>query len=57
MLESHANLTAALGEQHEQARRVAGYLADLYNEWHEADPDAGHDSDAAAWRTRLDASV
>jgi len=50
MLEAHAILVAAIGEEHEQTHRVVGYLAELYDAWHAAAPDAGHDADAASWR-------
>ncbi|MFB3431295.1 MAG: tetratricopeptide repeat protein [Phycisphaerales bacterium] len=56
MLEGHAILTKARGEDDVQTRRVVGYLADLYDAWHQAEPDAGHDASAAEWRAKLDES-
>ncbi|XHC25088.1 serine/threonine-protein kinase [Phycisphaerales bacterium ac7] len=56
MLEGHAILTKARGEDDVQTRRVVGYLADLYDAWHQAEPDAGHDTSAAEWRAKLDES-
>jgi serine/threonine protein kinase/tetratricopeptide (TPR) repeat protein len=53
MLEAHAILVAAIGEEHEQSRRVAADLAELYDAWHAAAPADGHDAEAAAWRDRL----
>lgn len=53
MREAHPILTAAIGDEHEQTQRVVGYLADLYDQWHEAQPGAGHDVSAAEWRARL----
>lgn len=36
--------------------RTVEALADLYTQWHEADPKAGKDADSARWRAVLDAS-
>jgi hypothetical protein len=33
-------------------RRVAGHLADLYDEWNAAEPGKGHDAKATTWRER-----
>ncbi|MEQ9095045.1 MAG: serine/threonine-protein kinase [Phycisphaerales bacterium] len=52
-LEAYAVLGAALGEAHDRPRRVARMLANLYDAWHQAEPDAGHDATAVQWRARL----
>ena len=52
--EAYAILAAALGDEHKQTRRVVGYLADIYDEWNVAEPDAGHDASAAQWRAKLE---
>ncbi len=46
LLEAHGILQTALGDQHEQTRRVVGYLADLYDAW-------GKPDKAAEWRAKL----
>ena len=39
------------------ARDIAGSLAWVYDQWHKAEPEAGHDAQAAEWRAkRSDAS-
>jgi hypothetical protein len=53
LLEGHGILVAALGDDHEQTRRVVGYLADLYDARHAAEPGKGYDAKAAAWRAKL----
>jgi len=50
MLEAHGLLVAERGESNGQTTRVAKSLADLYDEWHEAEPGAGHDAQADQWR-------
>jgi serine/threonine protein kinase/tetratricopeptide (TPR) repeat protein len=55
MLEAHAILVAVFGEGHALPAGVAGYLADLYDAWHAAEPDAGRGADAEAWRARSEA--
>jgi tetratricopeptide (TPR) repeat protein len=36
------------------AQLAAWQLARLYERWHEAEPDAGHDAEAMKWRRRID---
>jgi hypothetical protein len=36
---------------------IAGLLTMNYTAWHAAEPDAGHDVQAAEWRERLDAGL
>ncbi len=38
-----------------ERRRVMGSMAILYDAWHEAEPEAGHDIEAAKWRAKLEA--
>ncbi len=53
MLRAHEILVAAVGESHGQTTRVAGYLADLYDEWDDAEPGAGYGAQAEQWRVKL----
>ncbi len=53
MLEGHGILVAALGEGHGQSTRIVGYLAKLYDTWHESAPDAGFNAKAKEWRAKL----
>jgi len=53
LLEGHGILVAALGDNHEQTRRVIGYLAELYDAWHAAESGKGYDAKAAEWRAKL----
>ncbi len=46
LLEAHGILQTALGDEHEQTKRVVGYLADLYDAW-------GKPEKAAEWRAKL----
>ncbi len=46
LLEAHGILQTALGDEHEQTKRVVGYLADLYDAW-------GKPDKAADWRAKL----
>ncbi len=52
LLEGYAILVDALGDSHEQTRRVMGYLVDLYDDWHIAEPGNGCDVKAAEWREK-----
>ena len=53
LLEAYDILAAASGEEHEQTVRVIGYIVDLYEAWHVAEPDGNHDVKAAEWHARL----
>jgi hypothetical protein len=55
LLEAHRLIASELGEEHEQATRVAEYLVALYDTWDEAAPGMGHDERAEEWRSRLPA--
>ena len=50
LLEAHQILSAARGDDDKYTVEAARALADLYDSWHEADPEAGHDSKTARWR-------
>lgn len=54
MLEGHEILAAALGASHEQTVSAIEALVTLYDEWHEAEPNAGHAESAIAWRAKAD---
>ena len=54
LLEGYGILVASRGDDHEQTRRVVGYLADLYDARHAAEPEEGFDSKAAEWRARTE---
>jgi len=54
-LEAQAFFEAALGPDHDRTITNIRSLADLYDAWHAAEPDAGHDARAAQWRARLPA--
>ncbi len=54
-LEAHAIFEAALGPAHARTIGIIREIADLYDAWHAAEPDAGHDARAAEWRARLPA--
>jgi hypothetical protein len=51
--EGYAILTVALGEEHKQTQRVIGYLAEIYDAWHEAEPEEGYDAKAAEWWAKV----
>jgi eukaryotic-like serine/threonine-protein kinase len=53
LLEALTIFEAALGPDHDRTISVITQLADLYDAWHEHEPDAGHDERAAEWRARL----
>jgi tetratricopeptide (TPR) repeat protein len=53
LLEAHDIIVAAFGQEHEQSARVIGYLIDLYETRHAAEPDRGFDAKAATWRAKL----
>ncbi len=53
LLDAHKRLVNALGENHEQTKRIVEALRDLYLAWSETSPNAGHDQAAAEWAERL----
>lgn len=52
---AHAILIEALGESHDRTIGAIQQLADLYDAWHAAEPDSGHDASATTWREKLPA--
>ncbi len=41
------------GEEDNRTISAIQALTDLYDAWHEAEPDVGHDAEAAEWRAKL----
>ncbi|MEM6672491.1 MAG: serine/threonine-protein kinase [Planctomycetota bacterium] len=41
-----------LGPQHAETRATLGMLAQLYDDWHAEEPEAGYDALAAEWRSK-----
>ncbi len=52
-LQAAAIFETALGPQHHRTIDNIEHLADNYERWHEHDPDAGYDTEAAQWRATL----
>lgn len=55
--EGHAMLVASLGSAHPRTLQAIDHLSALYDMWHEAEPDEGHDQRAAQWRERRATAV
>ncbi len=53
LVEAHEILIASLGSDHERTIGASKALSDLYDAWHEAEPDQGYDTKAAEWRAKL----
>ncbi|TVQ51245.1 MAG: serine/threonine protein kinase [Phycisphaerales bacterium] len=53
-LEAAEIYEAALGADHDRTIAISEHLANLYDAWHDAQPDAGHDADAEKWRAKVD---
>lgn len=49
-LEAHAILKGALGDRHKHTIAAHERIAALYAAWHAAEPDAGHEAQAAVWQ-------
>ncbi len=47
--ESHATLSAALGESHERTRAVGALLGEAYTQWNKAEPNPERAEKAAEW--------
>ena len=56
LVEAQEILAAALGPGHARTNRTIKALIELYDAWHAAEPDQGHDAKAAEWRAKLAAS-
>ena len=50
LLKSHGILTRSRGADFDRTKRTAEALAELYEAWHVAQPNVGHDTKAAEWR-------
>ena len=53
LLEAYQLLTEGFGEAHDRTTKCITRLITLYESWHTAEPDAGHDAQAAEWRAKL----
>ena len=56
LVEAQEILAAALGPAHARTLPMMRAFAELYDAWHAAEPDQGHDAKAAEWRAKLAAS-
>ena len=54
LLEACEVFEAALGAEHKRTIDAIESLADLYDTWHAAEPDAGYDTKAAEWRAKFE---
>ena len=54
-LEAYAIFEAVLGASHTRTTGVIRQLVELYEAWHEAEPDKGYDAKATQWRAKLPA--
>ncbi len=54
LVEAHEILIASLGSDHEWTIGAGKALSDLYDAWHEVEPDKGYDAKAAQWRAKLE---
>jgi len=54
LLEAYGSLAPGFGEHHEYTFKTVERLAALYDAWHAAEPDKGHDAKAAEWRAKLE---
>ncbi|MEM7754156.1 MAG: serine/threonine-protein kinase [Planctomycetota bacterium] len=53
--DAYATLSGALGPSHSLALGVTRFMVSCYEQWDEAEPDAGHDATAAEWQAKLPA--
>ena len=56
-LEAHTILSEVFGDDDARTRGTMNTLAGFYDSWHAAEPQAGHDADAAVWQARLQATL
>jgi serine/threonine protein kinase/tetratricopeptide (TPR) repeat protein len=49
LLESYDILKTAIRDEHPKTKQTRGYLVDLYESWHVAEPGKGYDAEAAKW--------
>lgn len=52
LLEAHDLYVRTRGESHPDTMDCRRALFELYTAWHAGEPDAGHDADADAWRSK-----
>jgi eukaryotic-like serine/threonine-protein kinase len=52
LLKAYSMYLAALGPDNKETQAVGEWGIDLYDAWHQHEPDAGHDATAAMWRER-----
>lgn len=55
-IECRQRNAAVFGKNHTETIDAIKLLIDLYTVWHEAEPDAGHDTSASEWRAKLNAA-
>lgn len=53
LLAAQEGFSNTLGIDHRRTKGTIEALIDLYDAWHEAEPDKGYDAKAAEWRTKL----
>ncbi|UCD74717.1 MAG: serine/threonine protein kinase [Phycisphaerales bacterium] len=56
LLEAYEVIEDVAGPNHARTIGVAQAIVELYDAWHEAEPDHSHDAKAAAWRARIEES-
>ena len=54
LLDAYESILRSVGSEHPRSQRPVSALVDLYDAWHEAEPDNGYDAKAAEWRAKLD---
>jgi tetratricopeptide (TPR) repeat protein len=54
LLEARNSFENSLGPAHPATLSAEIWLAELYDAWHEAEPDKGYDAKAAQWRAKLE---
>lgn len=53
MLEANERFVRALGPAHERTWKSADAIASMYEDWHSAEPEEGHDKKVANWRLKI----
>jgi eukaryotic-like serine/threonine-protein kinase len=53
LLEGYTRFESTFDAGHDRTIRAIQSLAELYDAWHEAEPDQGYDGKAAEWRAKL----
>jgi hypothetical protein len=52
-MECHERSEKRFGPAHAQTTRAINLLIELYDAWHAAEPEGGHDAAAEQWRSRI----